>query len=166
MEWNILPWQGIALLLLIGSLLIAAEVFVPGMILGLAGAFAILGAIAWTYSAYGAEAGTIMLTAVGLIGSLAFFLYLKLFPKTFIGRQVINSTSVPNVTQNLPTELLGKTGEALTDLRPSGAARIEGRKMDVVAEGAFIEAHRPVQVVRVEKNYLVVRPVLISPEAR
>lgn len=57
---------------------------------------------------------------------------------------------------------IGKTGTALTPLRPSGAVRIDGERLDVVTAGEFLDAGTLVQIVEAHGNRLVVaRP----PEA-
>jgi membrane-bound serine protease (ClpP class) len=157
MDFSDSATQGISVLLLIGFLMIAAEVFVPGMILGMLGALCLLAAVSWTYAAYGLGAGTMVLAGVSIVGTLAFVGYMAAFPKTFIGRQIINSDAQSSPANTPELALLGKTGESLTMLRPSGTARIEGRRLDVLAEGAFIEPHSQIIVVRVEGNHLVVR---------
>jgi membrane-bound serine protease (ClpP class) len=53
--------------------------------------------------------------------------------------------------------LQGKTGVVLTTLRPSGKVIIEEEKIDVVAEGDFIEKDKKVEVVEVEGSRVVVR---------
>jgi len=53
-------------------------------------------------------------------------------------------------------DLTGREGVALTDLRPSGTARLDGRRIDVVADGEFIPAGTSVRVVRVEGFRVVV----------
>ena len=56
--------------------------------------------------------------------------------------------------------LVGRRGLALTDLRPSGVARIDGRRLDVVADnGAYLSKDTPVEVVRIAQNSLIVRQV-------
>jgi len=55
------------------------------------------------------------------------------------------------------TAYVGKRGKALTILRPSGTADIEGRRLDVVTSGEFIEAGRGVEVILVEGTRVVVR---------
>jgi membrane-bound serine protease (ClpP class) len=63
-------------------------------------------------------------------------------------------------TPQLPAtnrSLSGATGSALTDLRPSGAAEVGGRRIDVVSEGEFIRAGEPIVVVRDEGYRRVVR---------
>jgi len=52
--------------------------------------------------------------------------------------------------------LLGATGEAVTILRPAGKARIDGKLLDVVSDGPFVEAGRTITVVQVQKNRIVV----------
>jgi membrane-bound serine protease (ClpP class) len=51
----------------------------------------------------------------------------------------------------------GVRGVAETDLRPSGAARLRERRVDVVADGEFVARGDRVVVVRVEGNRVVVR---------
>jgi len=53
--------------------------------------------------------------------------------------------------------LLGQTGVALTDLRPSGLAEFAGRRVDVVSEGDYIRAGDPVEVTGDERYRRVVR---------
>ena len=55
-------------------------------------------------------------------------------------------------------ELIGASGVAMTDLRPSGTARIGDERLDVVAESEWIRAGTPVRVVRAEGYRHVVRP--------
>ena len=52
---------------------------------------------------------------------------------------------------------LGRTGTALSPLRPAGIAEIDGVRVDVVSDGDFIEAGTPLLVTRVDGNRIVVR---------
>ena len=61
-------------------------------------------------------------------------------------------------------ELLGRTGLALTPLRPSGAAEIDGERVDVIATGEFIPSGTPVKVVRVRGSRVEVRRAAVSSE--
>lgn len=53
--------------------------------------------------------------------------------------------------------LLGKTGVVLTKLRPSGSIEVEGKPVDVVSEGEFLDKGVKVKVVEVEGSRIVVR---------
>jgi membrane-bound serine protease (ClpP class) len=56
-------------------------------------------------------------------------------------------------------ELVGRDGVALTDLRPSGAARIGDERLDVVTEGEYVAQGSRVQLVRSDGYRHVVRKV-------
>ncbi|MBN1866731.1 ATP-dependent Clp protease proteolytic subunit [Candidatus Sumerlaeota bacterium] len=53
-------------------------------------------------------------------------------------------------------DLLGKTGEAMTDLRPAGTAVVAGRRLDVVTEGEYIARGAKIRIVRVLGNVYTV----------
>ncbi len=55
--------------------------------------------------------------------------------------------------------LLGAQGETLTMLRPAGKARVNDRMLDVVSDGPFIPQGRPVEIVQISGNRIVVREV-------
>jgi membrane-bound serine protease (ClpP class) len=55
--------------------------------------------------------------------------------------------------------LLSREGTALTPLRPSGTAVIDGKRVDVVTEGEMIDKDKPVRVIKVEGGRVVVRMV-------
>lgn len=54
---------------------------------------------------------------------------------------------------------LGAQGKALTVLRPAGIAEIDGRRINVVARGAFIKAEAVIVVAEVRGNRIVVDQV-------
>lgn len=54
-------------------------------------------------------------------------------------------------------DLIGKSGEAMTDLRPSGSARFNGKRYDVVSRGEYISKGSAVSVLSVEGNRIVVK---------
>ncbi len=56
------------------------------------------------------------------------------------------------------SDLRGRTGKAVSFLRPAGIASIDGRRIDVLTEGEFIAAGTPVRVVRVEGARIFVEP--------
>jgi membrane-bound serine protease (ClpP class) len=56
-----------------------------------------------------------------------------------------------------PHELVDATGVAESTLRPAGRARIDGKRYDVVAQGAWVEAGTPIRVVSVRGNVINVR---------
>ena len=87
---------------------------------------------------------------------------LWLAPRTKFGKSFILEAAEKSAdgfqapSQNL-VNLVGKTGQAITPLRPAGAALIDGQRVDVVTGGEFIETDAEVEVIVVEGNRVVVR---------
>lgn len=54
-------------------------------------------------------------------------------------------------------ELVGRDAVTLTPLRPSGTVLIEGERLDVVSDGAFIERDKAVVIVKTEGSRIVVQ---------
>lgn len=55
------------------------------------------------------------------------------------------------------TQYLGKGGIAVTTLRPSGTAEIDGELVTVEADGEFLDRGTAVEVIRIDGNRIVVR---------
>jgi len=147
----------VVMLLLLGAILLLLETVLPGMIAGVVGACSMAAGIVLTYFRFGAETGTWVLlgSVVGIV--VGFCLWVKYFPTSRFGRRLM-LTGVSGNIQTEQTELLQQTGVAATQLRPSGAALINGRRIDVVSEGSLIEKGTPIKVVALEGVRVVVRP--------
>lgn len=148
----------ITTLLIIGVLLLVAEIFLPGGIAGILGILCLLGAVIISYVEFGSKVGNGVLFGVlaGLTAGAAF--WLKYFPnsraaKPFISQRVIGGLGVEQ------PDLLNRTGIAYTDLRPSGIAVIDGQRVDVVAENKMIPKGTEIKVVQVEGIRVVVRAI-------
>lgn len=142
----------IVLLLYVGGLaLVVAETFLPGVILGLMGAVSVVVSVVFGFRHHPALGlGQIVLAAV--IAPAAFFLGLR--------RLQLNSSLEGGLSFGQDyASLVGKEGVAQTDLRPAGIVLVDGRKVDVVTAGEAIERGRPVRVVKVEGNRIVVRAI-------
>jgi len=146
----------IAVLFVAGFLLIVAEVFLPGLIVGAAGFLCLAASVAVVFLHYGAVPGTVAALVVGTSSAAGLILWLNIFPRTFIGRRIVLSRrqqSEPLVG----SLLIGGTGLALTPLRPSGTASIRGKRVDVTAVGEFLEQGAGLVVVAADGMRVVVR---------
>jgi membrane-bound serine protease (ClpP class) len=160
-------WEEI-LLVLVGLVLLAVELFViPGF--GITGILGILGLIAGlTLSLIGAGAtaeiviGAITRVAVSLLVALAAsVVLLRFLPKLPFGRQLILHTGLGADTgyasaPESDRQWLGQQGTAVSPLRPAGIADIDGKRVDVVSQGEWIDAGAPITVIRVDGNRIVV----------
>ena len=145
-------------LLILGAILLFLETLLPGMIAGVIGFLCLLAAVILGYRDFGYQTGSLILAGV-LVGLLiGTWCWLRFFPESRIGKKFISRSSTGELGVAKP-ELLNGTGVALTQLRPSGTASINGRRVDVVTEGGLIERGTAVKVVAVEGARIVVREV-------
>jgi membrane-bound serine protease (ClpP class) len=159
-------------LFVVGVALILVEVFViPGF--GVAGIFGILLMIAGLFLALAGQwplitmpdvfravftlAGSVAMTIIALLGLSA------LLPKTKAWSRLVLSEDqrreLGYSSHTLREELVGKEGIALTTLRPSGTAIIDDNRVDVVSEGGYIDANKPIRVVGVEGIRVIVKEI-------
>ncbi len=154
-------WLKIITFIVLGFILLLIELFTPTF--GVVGISGILLIIAGCYLAI-----TLHSLAAGIILSLASLIIIitaiKLFPKTKIAKSLRLNLSQDkesgyhSADESLK-EFLGKEGVAVTTLRPSGTALIDGKKVDVITEGIFISEGTAVKVILVEGSRVVVKAV-------
>lgn len=147
----------IAILLLFGIGLILLEILiVPGLIVGIAGAFFMFLGIFWTYSIYGQMAAVY----VGIGGVLLLLLVLYLALKTGFWKRFSLKEKLSGRVNTLPENTIqaGDTGFALSSLRPMGTVRVGQQKFNASTEGEMIPANYPVIITRIEADRLIVRP--------
>lgn len=144
-------------LLIAGVALLLAEVFLPGMVAGVLGVVCLLGAAVVGFAEFGPKAGSLILMAELLAGTALTILWMRYFPKTPLGRKYILDSSTAAHAPTEPEKWMGYEGVALTDLRPTGAARLNGQKVDVITRGEHLESGTRVKVIRVEGPSIFVR---------
>jgi membrane-bound serine protease (ClpP class) len=151
--------QLFVILLIAGLMFVGAEIFVPGGVLGILGGICLIGAIISAFAAFPPTlAGFISVLIIILVG-VVIVMWIKFFPKSRIGRAMTASPDLASskATEDGLSDLLGKEGEALSDLRPGGFARIDGHRVDVVTQGGMISRGKRISVVEVEGNRVVVK---------
>ena len=153
------PMALIVLLVAAGLLLLFLETVLPGLIAGALGFLALVGAVAYGYLEFGFKTGNATLLSVLGLLLLGIVLWLKFFPESRMARVFVSQRQIGTVGAEKP-ELLGKSGVAVTALRPAGTAVFDGRRTDVVTEGGFVEKGQPVTVVGIEGLRVVVRPAI------
>ncbi len=84
----------------------------------------------------------------------------KLFDSTMFKKMGVEAemktTDGFSVRDNSRQNLIGQTGIAVTNLRPSGKIEINNEQYDSIADGSFIAKDSTVKVIRVQGTYLVV----------
>ena len=89
---------------------------------------------------------------------------LKILPKTPMGKHLVLSNTESSdkgyTSSQLDKRLIGKTGIALTVLRPSGIVRLENKKYQAVTQGDFIEKDETIEVISIKGIQVVVKKKL------
>ena len=153
------PLLWMAILIILGAGLLFAEIFVPGMVLGIVGCLCLLASVVIVNLQYGLGYGLLYLALLIALGILAFIGWVRLLPQTKIGqRLILNPEGLTAQPYTKNPDLVGRRGVALTDLRPAGTAEFDGKRVDVIAESGMIKAKMPVEVIAVEGVKVTVRP--------
>ena len=151
-------------LLAAGAVMIGAEVFLPGGVLGLLGALALVAGVGLAFFV-SPTTGLVASVVVVLLVGVVVYLWIRIFPRTRLGRTMtLQQDGADFRTDDAGSpELLGAEGVAQSELRPAGFALLNGRKVDVVAEGRLVPRGARVRVVKVEGRRVVVAPLGEAP---
>ncbi len=154
MEWTEILTAGAFMVL--GMFLLFLEVaIIPGFgLVGVAGG-AMLGSgilLIWM------GMGTVWGVASLLISVPLTLLAIVWFLRSKASNRLVLTHTNPGHSSDVPTltHLVGRSGAALTTLRPAGSAFIDNERYDVVSEGEFIEKGSEISVVRIDGNSVIV----------
>jgi len=135
-------------LLFAGFVLIGTEIFIPGGILGIIGSVVWISAAVVGFKNFPEPWNLLSAVALLFAGIRTFIIWIKFFPKSRIGKSLSLSASTEDYKSHTTNDDLpvGTLGEALSTLRPSGIAKFEGQRVDVMADGEWIEAGQPIKI--------------------
>ena len=165
---HLVGWEE-ALLFLAGVVLVIVEIFfVPG--LGVPGVLGLIFVIAALVLALigipidvsfktGVLADAMTRVLLSLLGAFVLALvFMRLLSKTAMGRNfVLEDAETGFLSAPSASDLVGQTGEALTDLRPAGKIIIDGERHEATSEREFIAHGSRVRVIGKDGPALVVR---------
>ena len=165
----------------LGLILVLLELFVfPGiLVFGLMGVFCIIGSLIYSmvdplnlnwdgsvnFSALGVLlGGPVMNVLIAFAGALVVALFLMRYMSSvpMIRWMVLDEAQKDGPALNKPnggtetSSLVGFDGVAATDLKPSGSATINDRRVDVISSGVFISAGTSIVVTKHEGSRVVV----------
>lgn len=159
-------------LFVVGLALLAVEIFVtPGFgVFGISGLLAVVAAlfvalvpnVGFQFPTEGEIARATATLAVTLILLVVLGISLaRYLPGSLPFQRLVLSSELSGSTGFTSAEtdetLVAKTGRALTPLRPAGTAEIEGKRVDVVTSGAYIDAGEAVEVISVRGSRVEVQ---------
>jgi membrane-bound serine protease (ClpP class) len=143
----------------IGTLLLIIECFLPGLgIAGISGIIlSILGIVGLAQFM-----GVYVLFVVLLIVAIVITVITVFAKSAHSGKNPLVLSTKADKESGFSanedcSELINKSGEAITGLRPAGIALIEGERYDVVTDGDFIEVGEQVFVTQVQGRRIIVK---------
>jgi membrane-bound ClpP family serine protease len=150
------------LLLALGLALLAAEVFLPtGGVLGVI-ALGGVGLSLWLAFRSSNGAGLLILAADFVLTPLTLGLSVYLWPRSPLGGLTLLTAPRPDEIAvshrgRRLDHLVGRTGTAVTPLRPSGVVVFDGQKLEGLSEYGLIPTGTTVEAVRIRSGRVVVR---------
>jgi membrane-bound ClpP family serine protease len=151
--------NAVLLLFLIGVMLLAGEVFVPGAILGIIGGLCMAAGCVISFLQLGVAGG--MVATVVALALLGLTLYVELIwlPKTRFGKRLIVESTVGSTSQPPLADaalITGKAAEAMTPLVPSGYVLVEGRKYEAFCQSGHVPKGAQLRVAGLDNFRLIV----------
>lgn len=149
--------------LIFGLLMLTVEMFTPGV--GIAGVSGLLSLIAVVIMqlGWGSPRVALYIIAITLLIIILAIIWVirslqrgKLSKSFLVLKDQSDGVSVPDIV-TARQGLIGKSGVVITPLRPSGIAEIDGKRVDVLAAGAFLEKGKNIVVVKAEGMHILVR---------
>lgn len=151
---------GAIVLLVVGVVLLICEMLIPGI--GIAGVCGVIacaaGIIVGSDTVAQAAFTLVILGVILLIAAIIIFKFI--FGKRQRHSNLILNEDISRRNTAMPEDevsVLGKEGVTVTMLRPAGIAEIDGRRMDVVADGEFIAKGERIIVSGVEGIRITVK---------
>lgn len=148
----------------IGAAVVIAEIIIPSGGLLSVLAIGIIGYSLWSvFTGISTTAGIVFAAADAVLLPVLIIVGIKLLARSPATLRAELSRN-DGVTSQAPEllQLVGLSGTAATDLHPSGMAIIDGRRVDVVTQGEYIEKGAVVVVASVAGNRVVVKEVKSS----
>lgn len=151
--------NAIIILFIIGALLLAAEVLLPGAIAGILGGLALLVGSILSFGEFGFTGGVAASGAALALVALMLYLELVVLPKTAVGRKMVVEATVDATSQPPLATLaavLDQPAEALTPLAPSGYVLVAGHRYEAFCRSGHAAKGAVLRVVGLDNFRLIV----------
>lgn len=148
----------ILILFLLGVLLLAGEVFVPGAILGSIGALCMFAGCWVAFAQLGMTGGLVATVLALVLLSVTFYIELVWLPKTRLGKKLIVQTAIEATSQPplAGQAVIGKAAQAVTPLVPSGYVLVEGKRYEAFSPAGHVAAGTALRVTGLDNFRLIV----------
>jgi membrane-bound ClpP family serine protease len=142
--------------------LVAAEIVVPGGVLGVAGGICLLGGVISAYVHWGMVGGSVATGIALLVGAVTIYLEFVWLPKSRLARKFFMAETVAGRSQPEIAEraaVVGREAVAVTTLSPSGYVELDGRRYEAFSQSGHAVAGVRVKVQEVDNFRLLVTQI-------
>lgn len=148
----------IAFVLFLGIVFIFLEIFViPGTtVFGIMGSIGVGVAIFFAYKLLGTNYGHLSIIIGFVLFMIFFFLGRKLMDKDQLALHKELKGKVNEFEANVK---VGDIGLSHTDIKPNGKAFFNDEKMEVFSNGSYIDKDQEIQVIKINQNKIIVKPI-------
>lgn len=152
----------IVILLIAGFILVAAEVLLPGGILGIIALGVFAGAIVLAATNFGSSAA-LAVFGVALLGSVGVFFSMFKYiavSKGGAGLRLDSAVEGNASGTTLDPELIGQNGTATTKLVPNGLVSVGSQDLQAHSEDGYIDVGTPVIINGIRNGNIIVRKAI------
>lgn len=156
------PIALIVALVIAGLVLLMLEILTPSFGLLAASAVAALCGAVWVCYTVDSRLAVVVLVVL-LVGVPCYLVFMvRWLPTTALGQHLFLRRARHSEGEGVPdadelAAIVGRTGTAETLLRPSGAIRVDGKRIIALSESGIITKGQPVKVVRAGGSNVIVR---------
>ena len=146
---------------ILGMVVIVAEIFIPslGLLSILAGGL-LLYSLYLVFTTISFNAGMVLVGIDVVVMPIVLVLGLKALSASSVSLHKKLASADGVVSQSKEKETwMDREGEVVTDLRPAGTAVFEGKRLDVVTDGEYVDAGTRIRVTGVSGNRIVVEKI-------
>lgn len=150
----------IIILFAIGIFLLAAEVMIPGGILGIAGGVLLFAGCVLSFVILGTTEGLIAIGVTLLAAIIVFYIQFMVLPNTRVGKRFFLEKQISGTSTALGDEardLIGKTATSVTVLSPSGYVTVDGKRLEAYSQSGHINPGTELIVTEANHFQIIVR---------
>ncbi len=156
------PLMIIFLLVVAAMVLAFLEILTPSFGLLAVGAIGTLIGAIWMSFVYASWLGYTMAFSAVVFGWAYMAFLVRMLPKTPLGKRLFlakapDATGDGTPQADMYDEMIGKTGTAVTLLRPAGMVEVDAKRLPAQAETGMIEKGTPIVVVAADSMNVIVR---------
>lgn len=148
-------------LILVGLALVGVEVtLIPGFnVIGVIGVLGAAAGVVLSFVEFGAAGGFVALAGTLVAaGGLGYALWESgAWDRLVLTDSLRRGDGEEATETETRARLVGLSGQAITPLRPGGVAEIDGQRVEVATEGAFVASGSRVRVIAINRRQVLVR---------